>query len=137
METQVLLEPIAAQLAALHPDRRAVMKPYTDPGDPATESDYRHQTTDFHEAVYKLAANPVLVLLTSAVTHTVSDHVIATMDPVSLRPSILEEHVGIAKAIAAGQAEKARRLMSAHFQAQHDYYREHWPARLVELIEWR
>jgi DNA-binding FadR family transcriptional regulator len=137
METQVLLEPIAAQLAALHPDRRAVMKPYTDPGDPATESDYRHQTTDFHEAVYKLAANPVLVLLTSAVTHTVSDHVIATMDPVSLRPSILEEHVAIAKAIAAGQTEKARRLMSAHFQAQHDYYREHWPARLVELIEWR
>jgi GntR family transcriptional repressor for pyruvate dehydrogenase complex len=137
METQVLFEPIAAQLAAQHPDRRSAMKPFISPGPPATESDYRHQTTDFHEAVYKLAANPVLVLLTSAVTHIVSDHVIATMDPVSLRESILAEHVAIAHAIAAGQAEKARRLMAAHFQAQLDYYKEHWPVRLLELIEWR
>ncbi|HSS08593.1 MAG TPA: FCD domain-containing protein [Acidimicrobiales bacterium] len=136
-ETQVLLEPIAAQLAAQHPDRRAAMKPFTHPDAPSTESDYRHQTTDFHEAVYKLAANPVLVLVTSAVTHIVSDHVIATMDPVALRPSILDEHVAMARAIAAGQPQKARHLMAAHFQAQHDFYREHWPARLLELIEWR
>jgi DNA-binding FadR family transcriptional regulator len=136
-ETQVLLEPVVAQLAARHPDRRAAMKPFIDPDAPESEREYRHQTTDFHEAVYRLAANPVLVLLTSAVTHIVSDHVVATMDPVELRPAILDEHVAIAKAIAAGQPEKARRLMSEHFQAQHDFYREHWPARLLELIEWR
>jgi GntR family transcriptional regulator, transcriptional repressor for pyruvate dehydrogenase complex len=136
-ETQVLLEPVCAQLAAKHLDRRAAMKPYCEPPPPTTEEDYRHQTTDFHDAVYRLTANPVLVLLTSAVTHIVSDHVVATMDPVELRPSILDEHIAIARAIAAGQPEKARRLMSAHFQAQHDFYREHWPARLLELIEWR
>jgi DNA-binding FadR family transcriptional regulator len=136
-ETQVLLEPICASLAAQHPDRRSAMKPFTDPDPPTTEADYRHQTTDFHEAVYKLAANPVLVLLVSAVTHIVSDHVIATMDPVELRQSILDEHVAIARAVAAGQPEKARKLVAAHFQAQHDFYREHWPARLLELIEWR
>ena len=43
----------------------------------------------------------------------------------------------LARAIAAGHAEHARQLMTAHFQAQHDYYREHWPARLHELVEWR
>jgi len=136
-ETQVLLEPVCAQLAAQHLDRRAAMKPFCEPPAPATEQEYRHQTTDFHDAVYRLAANPVLVLLTSAVTHIVSDHVVATMDPVILRPAILEEHMAIARAIAAGQPEKSRRLMSDHFQAQHDFYREHWPARLLELIEWR
>jgi GntR family transcriptional regulator, transcriptional repressor for pyruvate dehydrogenase complex len=136
-ETQVLFEPICAQLAASHPDRRAAMKPWFDRNPPTTEEEYRHLTTDFHDVVYRLAANPVLVLLTSAVTHIVSDHVVATMDPVEMRPAILDEHSAIARAIGAGQPEKARRLMSAHFQAQHDFYREHWPARLLELIEWR
>jgi GntR family transcriptional regulator, transcriptional repressor for pyruvate dehydrogenase complex len=136
-ETQVLLEPVCAQLAAQHPDRRTAMKPFFNESPPGTEEEYRRQTTNFHDVVYRLAANPVLVLLTGAVTHIVSDHVVATMDPVELRPAILDEHVGIARAIAAGQVEKSRRLMSEHFQAQHDFYREHWPARLLELIEWR
>src|ERR1700730_1070884 len=62
-ETQVLLEPVVAQLAARHPDHRAAMKPFLEPDAPESEREYRHQTTDFHEAVYRLAANPVLVLL--------------------------------------------------------------------------
>ena len=67
----------------------------------------------------------------------VTHHVVATMDPVELRPAILDEHVALAKAIAAGHVDRARRGMAEHFQAQHDYYRERWPARLAELIEWR
>jgi DNA-binding GntR family transcriptional regulator len=54
-----------------------------------------------------------------------------------LREDILDEHAALARAIARGHADKAGRLMAAHFQAQHDYYRAHWPARLQELIEWR
>ena len=113
------------------------MKPFLEPAPPENEAEYRDQTIGFHVVVYRLADNPVLTLLTQAVTHIVSDHVVATMDPVALRPTILDEHVTIARAIAAGHADKARRLTAEHFQAQHDYYRVHWPARLNELIEWR
>ncbi len=137
LETQVLIEPICAQLAAKHPDRKTEMKPFLEPAPPENEAEYRDQTIGFHVVVYRLADNPVLTLLTQAVTHIVSDHVVATMDPVALRPTILDEHVTIARAIAAGHADKARRLTAEHFQAQHDYYRVHWPARLNELIEWR
>jgi DNA-binding FadR family transcriptional regulator len=137
LETQVLLEPLCASLAARHPDRREVMAPYTDPPAPTDVPEYRDVTIGFHGAVYTLAANPVLSLLTQAVTHMVTHHVVATMDPVELRQSILDEHVALARAIAAGSVERARRGMAEHFQAQHDYYREHWPARLAELIEWR
>lgn len=137
LATQVLLEPMCAQLAARHPDRREAMAPFLDPAEPATEAEYREATEGFHDAVYALAGNPVATLLTEAVTHIVTDHVVATMDPVALRPAILEEHAAMARAIAAGHTEKARRLMTAHFQVQHDYYRQHWPARLGELIEWR
>jgi GntR family transcriptional repressor for pyruvate dehydrogenase complex len=88
-------------------------------------------------SVHQLADNPVLTLLTEAVTHIVTEHVVATMDPVELRPAILREHEAIARAISAGHSEKARRLMAAHFEAQHNYYRLHWPSRLEEFIEWR
>ena len=137
METQVLLEPICAQLAAHNPDRREAMQPFVETAEPRSEPEYRQHTVDFHGAVYALAGNPVLSLLTQAVTQIVTDHVVATMDPVELHADILDEHAALARAIGAGQVEKARRLMSEHFQAQHDYYAERSPARLAELIEWR
>ena len=137
MATQVMLEPLCAQLAAQNPESREALQPFFDVPDIDSEGNYREQTSTFHEEVYRLCGNPVLSLLTNAITSIVSDHVVATMDPVELRPDILDEHAGLARAIARGHADKAARLMAAHFQAQHDYYRAHWPARMHELIEWR
>ena len=137
MQTQVLLEPLCAQLAARHPDRREIMASFIDDIEVGEERRYRTKTVDFHRAVWELAANPVLTLLTEAVTHLVTHHVVSTMDPVELRQDILDEHAVLARTIAAGKADQAGRLMSEHFQAQHDYYAEHWPTRLGELIEWR
>jgi DNA-binding FadR family transcriptional regulator len=137
LDAQVLFEPMCAQLAAQHPDRRTVMKAYFGRTMPETEPEYRHLTVDFHQAVYHLAANPVVVLLTQAVTHVVTSHVVPSMDPVELRPAIVDEHEKLARAIAAGQPDKARHLMAVHFATQHAYYRAHWPTRLSELIQWR
>lgn len=137
MQTQALLEPLCAQLAAVHPDRRVGMAPFLDPVSLGDVEPYRDHTLGFHQTVYKLAANPVLTLLTQSITHIVTDHVVSTMDPVELRQDILDEHAALARAIAAGRADKAARLMEEHFQAQHDYYAERWPARLAELVEWR
>jgi len=137
MATQVLLEPLCAHIAAQHPDRRAAMTPFLEPHRVGELGEYRQVTADFHGTVYRLTANPVLSLLTQAVTHIVTHHVVATMDPVELRQTMLDEHTTLARAIAAGHAERARKLMAAHFEAQHSYYREHWPTRLADLIEWR
>jgi GntR family transcriptional repressor for pyruvate dehydrogenase complex len=137
MATQVLLEPLCAQLAAQNPESGEAMKPFFEVMDLDSEAGYRQQTATFHEEVYRLSANPILALMTNAITSIVSDHVVATMDPVELRPDILAEHGALARAIARGHPDRAARLMAAHFQAQHDYYRAHWPSRLDELIEWR
>jgi GntR family transcriptional repressor for pyruvate dehydrogenase complex len=137
LDAQVWFEPVCAQLAAQHPDRRAVMKPYARLGLPPTEAEYRQVTEGFHRAVYRLAANPVVVLLTEAVTHIVTSHVVSTMDPRELRAAIVEEHGELARAIAAGHADRAGRLMAEHFATQHAYYRAHWPTRLNDLVEWR
>jgi DNA-binding FadR family transcriptional regulator len=137
LEAQVMFEPICAELAARHPDRRSEMEPYFDSALPSDEAEYRHVTVGFHRAVYRLATNPVITLLTQAVTHIVTSHIVTTMDPVELRPTIMDEHATLARAIAAGHASRARRLMGEHFAAQHEHYRTHWPDQLSELIQWR
>ena len=137
MQTQVLLEPLCAQLAARHPDRRDTMSPFIDDLEVGEERRYRTRTIDFHHAVWELAANPVLTLLTEAVTHLVTHHVVSTMDPVKPVETSSTNTPVLARTIGAGQADKAAKLMAEHFQAQHDYYAEHWPTRLAELIEWR
>jgi DNA-binding FadR family transcriptional regulator len=59
------------------------------------------------------------------------------MDPVELRPLILQEHAEMSGTIIKGEHATARRLMTEHFERQHRYYAEHWPSRLRQLIEWR
>lgn len=137
LRTQALLEPICAQLAARHPNRREAMQRFLVPPGLRTTTEYRRDTEDFHGTIYRLTGNPVISLLTQAVTRIVTDHVIATMDPVELRGPILHEHAAIARAIAGGHPEAAGRLMIEHMAAQHDYYRRKAPERLDELIEWR
>jgi GntR family transcriptional repressor for pyruvate dehydrogenase complex len=137
MEAQVLLEPLCARLAANHPERAAAMTPYFDDIAVPDEPRYREHTIGFHRTVWELAANPVVSLLSQAVTHLVSHHVVATMDPVEMRQDILDDHAALARVIADGDGDKAASMMAGHFQEQHDFYRVHWPARLAELIEWR
>lgn len=134
---QEILEPACAELAARHPDRAKAMRPFIDEEAPVEGALYHQVTYDFHATVYGLTGNGVLALLTNAVTSIITTHIVSTMDPVELHESILEEHKELARAISAGHASKAGRLTAAHFQRQHEYYRERWPARFDEFIEWR
>lgn len=137
MRSQVVLESTCARLAALNSDRDAAMVPWFVQDLPDDTAAYRDITTRFHGAVYRLAANPVHTLLTQAVTHTVTQHVVLTMDPVELRRCILDEHEQLARVIAAGDADGAETLMAEHFERQHDYLRRRAPTRLAENVEWR
>lgn len=137
MATQVLLESLCARLAARHPGRKAAMAPWLEQELPEDTPAYRELTTGFHGAVYQLADNPVLSLLTQAVTHIVTHHVVVTMDPVELRPTIVDEHAALARVIDAGDEDAAGRMMAEHFQRQHDHLRERSPARISENIQWR
>jgi GntR family transcriptional repressor for pyruvate dehydrogenase complex len=136
-QTQVLLEPLCAEWAAGSPERRAAMAPFLHIATPKSSPEYHQHTIGFHQAVYALTANPVLTLLTHAVTQISTDHIVSTMDPVDLRGAIVEEHTELAHAIAGGHTAKAARLMRDHFQAQHAYYAARAPDRLSDLVEWR
>lgn len=137
METQVLLESTCARLAAANPDREALMAPWLEQVFPEDTPGYRDITAGFHYAVYAATSNPVLSLLTQAVTHIVTQHVIGTMDPVDLRAAIVDEHEVLAQVVASGDAERAEKMMAEHFQRQHDYLRKREPDRVEETIQWR
>ena len=87
--------------------------------------------------MYQAADNPVLSLLTQAVTHTVTQHVVQNMDPVELRGEIIDEHANLAAVIAGGDADGAEKMMAAHFEHQHDHLRRRSPGRIEENIQWR
>jgi GntR family transcriptional repressor for pyruvate dehydrogenase complex len=136
MATQLLLEPMCAELAARHPDRQDVMRPFVTPNGPP-DDDFQEVALDFHNAVYRLAQNPALTLLAGAVTRTVTQHVLAYMNPFEMHDEIAVEHTATARAISAGHPEKARTLMAAHFRSQHEWCEQHSPGRVADLVEWR
>lgn len=137
MATQVAMEGLCARVAAMNPQRHERLAPWFEQEMPDGVPAFRELTVGFHGVIYDLTGNPVLSLLTQAVTHIVTQHVIMTMDPVDLRPAILEDHAALARVIADGDADLAERRMAAHFQAQHDHFAARSPARLKESIEWR
>ena len=137
MAAQVLMESTCARLAARNPDREELMAPWLDQSFPEDTPTFRDITTGFHGAVYDAAGNPVLSLLTQAVSHIVTQHVVRTMDPVELRAPIVDEHAELAKVIASGDAVHAEAMMAEHFETQHAYLRKRSPARIEENIQWR
>jgi len=137
-QTQEVLEPLLAEGAARNPDtvaKRAALAPYLSDDIPAEGPKYRRLSSGFHDTVARLADNGVLALLARSTSGIVTSHVTAHMDPVELRPAILDEHRAIARAICAGQHQSAKRLMADHYARQHRYLEQQWPNRLEEIVE--
>jgi DNA-binding FadR family transcriptional regulator len=137
--TQLIVEPMVAEQAARNPDRdlvRQLMAPYLAEDLPKEGPGYRWVTSNFHAALHELLGNRVLELYVRAIQHIVSHHVMDRMETTDLRDRILDEHREMARAVVAGQAHKARKLMAAHYEWLWVHYEEAWPARLEEYVVW-
>lgn len=137
MRTQVVLESNCARLAAASARRQELMQRYHASCDVDDTAAYRQATIGFHSAVYELADNPALTMLAAAVTTMVTQHVLMTMEPVELRPELIEQHQQLAATIAAGDGQAAAELTASHFEFQHDHFRRQRPARVAEAVEWK
>ena len=140
VDTGQLTEPLLAAKAARNPDRHAVrtaMRPYFEgDGAPRTPG-FIAAATGFHAVIPTIAGNRVFSLLLEAVGCIMVEHILRDLDPHELSREIDADHDGIARAISAGQAPKAQRLMSEHIERIADHYRGHYPERLGDIIEWR
>jgi GntR family transcriptional regulator, transcriptional repressor for pyruvate dehydrogenase complex len=137
LRTQSMLEPLCAQLASRHPQRRLAMEPFVCPVGLHTSGEARRHADRFHAAIYRLADNPIISMLTQAISRIVADHVVCDATTQARLTAIVDERAAIAVAIAAGHTEDASRLMFRHLRAQHLSVREDAPELLDTLIEWR
>jgi GntR family transcriptional regulator, transcriptional repressor for pyruvate dehydrogenase complex len=139
-EAYLMLQPLAAETAARHPDRdyvRRVMDPFGGDDHPLEGVAWHTSTFRFHRTIEALGNNRVVNLVTQTVGHIMIDHVLGELDPVALRPRIAVDHRTIAAAVAAGDADEAHRAMRAHYQQLSDYCQQEWPDRFEGLIQWR
>jgi GntR family transcriptional regulator, transcriptional repressor for pyruvate dehydrogenase complex len=138
-EALLVMAPISAERAARHSDRtlvRTAMKPFLQDDQPVQGPAYWTVTNEFHGSVEALADNRVIELLGRIVGNIWHEHIVTRMDTSSIREQIHEEHRDIARAIIARQPTKAAHLMRDHFAGLIEEYRQRWPGRFDELIEW-
>jgi GntR family transcriptional regulator, transcriptional repressor for pyruvate dehydrogenase complex len=141
-EAWLVSEPMLAERAARHSDRelvREAMAPFIDTmhGNTDDVAEFVRMHTDFHAIVARLANNRVLELTLEAIGSIVTHHVVVRADPRDVEEELEHGHAQIARAISAGQATKARRLMEAHIQHLVDYYSDEIGEQMNDFIEWQ
>jgi GntR family transcriptional regulator, transcriptional repressor for pyruvate dehydrogenase complex len=140
METwQVLESAVAAKVAALpaRAEVRRALAPHLRLPTSGVERDEFITGAGFHSTLAQLDGSRVLVLLLRAISHMVVEHVAEALTPLEEWEDIESEHDAIAQAIFDGRPTKARRLMSEHIGHIRESCQRRWPARVLELVEWR
>lgn len=142
-EAWVLTESLLAERAARNPDREAVrtaMEPFFDesvPHDDAGVAGFVSAHTHFHRVVASLAENRVLEIMLQTMGQIVTHHVVVNADPRDERDVILHDHSVVARAIAAGRANKASQAMAEHINHMVSYYQGRARMQLQDYIDWR
>lgn len=141
----VSLEGTMASLAAQNPDRarvKATMAPFVADSHLQTVKSCTFDAAmdeafGFHARVFDLADEPVLSLLTSSIGYIVTDQVLTSVTRTEMEDHIIQHHQLIAKAIDAGDAGEAHRLMTEHLNHVVDDFKAYWPRKIGERIIWR
>ncbi len=93
--------------------------------------------SEFHAVLASLGANRVLELTLQTIGQIVNHHIVVHSDPRDVQEAIAHDHVGIARAVVAGQPRKAGRLMETHILVLTEYFSRQLGGQMNDLIEWR
>ncbi|HLY56154.1 MAG TPA: GntR family transcriptional regulator [Stellaceae bacterium] len=130
-------EPLLARLAASNPDR-VLVRQYMLPFVPAKGNEAAVPVTigvAFHDAVARLADNPVLGLILQSIGHLVTDYTLNVVERRTLDDQLRHDHDDLADAILAGDAARAEALMREHVEHVIDLFKAYWPAHVGERVE--
>lgn len=139
LAARLVMEPVMAKLAAERQDTGQLARleefilPATAPVDDAT---YMASSSDFHDLLSGLSSNPVLDFMGRALKDIYTERFEHTVFPMEARGRIAHDHGAIAKAIVAGNALRAERLMRDHMIEFADFYQAANPGVLDEVVDW-
>jgi DNA-binding FadR family transcriptional regulator len=137
---RLVMEPVMARLASEREDvaQLAELEQFIVPATlPVDDVTYLQRSSDFHSVVSGLSGNPVLDFMGRSLKDIYNDRVGHMVFPREARDRVEHDHIVIAKAIVAGQADKAERLMREHMEEFVQYAEERNPGVLDEVVDWR
>ena len=140
-DTWLLFEPAVVRQVTETVDRaekKRVFAPFLPDFKPdADREQFMSRSNGFHAAICTMTGNRVLTMIMQALSHIVVEHIVRDLDPLAERQEISDDHVAIAQAMVDGRATRAQRLMSEHIEHLISYYREHFPDKVEEYVQWR
>lgn len=141
-DTWLIAEQMIAERAARNPDdarRREAMAPYFENRNgraPGELEEFVTRHTSFHGQLGMLTDNRVFALTMRTYGLIVSHHMAHVGDPRELAEVLTEDHTVIARAVAAGHANKARAEMEHHISRVLEDFRAHLGDRVNDYVEW-
>jgi GntR family transcriptional regulator, transcriptional repressor for pyruvate dehydrogenase complex len=141
MDTRVVLESMMARLAAQQRnpeglERLRALVDETRAHPPTADDEFLRVVNSFHDLVAGISGNPVLDLICRSLGDIHAARVPNALTPRPRRPDLLAEHDAIARAILAGNANKAERLMRTHMEQFRDLLRRGHAAMMDEIMNW-
>lgn len=139
LEARTIIEPVMARLAAQRGDHAtlAAVQEYLAEPDVVDESEYVRRAGGFHTLLSGLSGNRVLDLTGRGIRDLYVDRIEGMVFPLEERSSVVSRHRQIARAIAAGSAARAERLMREHMEEYLGYASARNPDILDDVIQWR
>ena len=140
-DTWLLFEPAVVRQVTETVDRaekKRALAPFLPDFDPDIDREqFMSRSNGFHAVISNLSGNRVLTMILQALSHIVVEHIVRDLDPLAERQEISDDHVAIARAVIDGRATRAQRLMTEHIEHLVSYYREHFPDKVDEYVQWR
>lgn len=138
LDAMVIMEPTLAALAARRGDPQLVaeLSRFTRPAR-LDDEEYTRDVADFHRLVAAMSGNPVMRLFGQSLSDIVRERLSPPMFPKSRRPTVVNVHCAIARAIIEGDADRAEELMREHMSEYAAYVRRRHPGLMREVVDWR
>lgn len=140
LTARLVMEPVMARLAAERQDvaDAARLEEFiVSPTAPLDDAEYKQTSSSFHDVLAGLSGNRVLDFMGRGLKDLYTDRFEQTVFPMEARDQIAHDHRAIAKAIVAGNATRAERLMREHMLDFARFYEERNPGALDEVVDWR
>jgi DNA-binding FadR family transcriptional regulator len=141
VEARMVIEPMMAALAAERRDPAllAELRRVSDATGAGVADDFAYAAgaADFHGTIAGASGNRILDLFGRSLKDVYTERVSGMIFPIEARQRVYNEHEAIVKAIEAGDARKAEKLMRQHMEEFLRYTVERYPGLLDEVVDWR
>jgi DNA-binding FadR family transcriptional regulator len=138
VNARIVIEPMMAGIAAeqRNPELIARLQQIVSSSEAGDPVEYGHGVRDFHQVLAGTSDNPVLNLFGQSLRDVYNAKVSPALLAMETKTLVVRQHEQIVKAIAAGEAAKARRLTRAHMEELMVAVAQLYSGLLDEVVTW-